>query len=107
MTFVPSHVQHSFSFMDRGVVFKIVARYLDAFSVKENIVSLNCVCACVCVIDSYSVLNCNVVCVRVQHLSRLKLDFIRIVCDHEHFVPLNLPFPKSSESVETVFMATT
>ena len=42
----------------------------------------------------------------VQHLSRLKLDFIRIVCDHEHFVPLNLPFPKSSESV-IISMATT
>ena len=32
-------LQRSFSFMDRGVVFKIVARYLEAFSVRENIVS--------------------------------------------------------------------
>ena len=36
-----SSLQYSFSFMDRGVVFKIVARYLEAFSVKENIVSLS------------------------------------------------------------------
>ena len=41
--------------MDRGVVFKIVARYLEAFSVREDVVSTRtegrgrvCVCVCVC-----------------------------------------------------------
>ena len=29
----------------------------------------------------------------LQQLSNFKLEFIRIVCDHEHFIPLNLPFP--------------
>lgn len=33
-------LQRTFSFMDRGVVFKIVARYLEAFSIKENYVSV-------------------------------------------------------------------
>ena len=46
--------QRLFSFMDRGVVFKIVARYLEAFSVKENLVrgggkGGEGVCVCVCV----------------------------------------------------------
>ena len=30
-------------------------------------------------------------------LSALKLEFLRIVCDHEHFIPLNLPFPVPRE----------
>ena len=28
--------QHAFNFMDRGVVFRLVARYMEAFSYKEN-----------------------------------------------------------------------
>ena len=58
-----------------------------------------CVCVCVCV---------NAVCVRrnlvtgsssLQGLSELKLEFLRIVSDHEHFVSLNLPFPIAREQL--------
>ena len=31
-------------------------------------------------------------------MSNMKLEFLRIVCDHEHFVALNLPFPIERES---------
>ena len=111
--------QQAFSFMDRGVVFKIVARYLEAFSnVKEANVSgqskclLMCVCMCVCVcvcererererergewmerVNPLAATFCL-----LQQLANIKLEFLKIICDHEHFIALNLPFPISSKS---------
>ncbi|KAL5475482.1 hypothetical protein EMCRGX_G025301 [Ephydatia muelleri] len=63
-------VKRAFSFMDRGVMFTIVAKYLKAFSVKET-----------------------------AQLAELKLGFLHVVCDHEHFIPLNLPFPNPAANV--------
>ena len=31
-----------------------------------------------------------------QALQELRLEFVRIVCEHEHYVPLNLPFLKQT-----------
>ncbi|CAI7991444.1 Dedicator of cytokinesis protein 11, partial [Geodia barretti] len=57
--------------MDRGVGFKLVAHYMESFSYRES-----------------------------PSLSDLKLEFLTIICEHEHFIPLNLPFPVSAAEME-------
>ncbi|XP_076063961.1 dedicator of cytokinesis isoform X2 [Oratosquilla oratoria] len=54
--------------MDRGFVFILIRNFCKQMCSKI-----------VCLPDATSLIN-------------LKLDFIRIVCSHEHFVTLNLPF---------------
>ncbi|XP_061192678.1 dedicator of cytokinesis protein 7-like isoform X2 [Saccostrea echinata] len=56
------------SFMDRGFVFNLIANYCGAIAEKIQTLS-----------DSTT-------------LMLLRLDFLRIVCSHEHYFPLNLPF---------------
>jgi len=56
------------SIMDRGYVLSLIKTYYKQMSAK--IASLP---------DAVSLIS-------------LKLDFLRIVCSHEHFIPLNLPF---------------
>ncbi|XP_021924154.1 dedicator of cytokinesis protein 6 isoform X3 [Zootermopsis nevadensis] len=56
------------SIMDRGYVFSLVKTYCKQMSAKISSLP-----------DAVS-------------LIALKLDFLRIVCSHEHFVALNLPF---------------
>ncbi|ELU18915.1 hypothetical protein CAPTEDRAFT_161690 [Capitella teleta] len=60
-----------FSLMDRGFVFQMIKHYCKAMSSKINSLA-----------DATSLIT-------------LKLDFLRIVCCHEHFVPLNLPLALS------------
>lgn len=50
--------------MDRGFVFNLIKNYFKDVNVSKN----------------------------NQDISHYKLDFLRIVCSHEHFVALNLPF---------------
>ncbi len=69
-----------------------------------------CVCACVCVGLCVGlcvwVCVCGSVCVRAclhnwmqmlffQMLCELKFEFIREVCNYEHYVPLSLPIPSA------------
>ncbi|XP_046985251.1 dedicator of cytokinesis protein 7 [Schistocerca americana] len=56
------------SIMDRGFVFTLIKNYCKQMSSKISSLS-----------DAACLIN-------------LKLDFLRIVCSHEHFVALNLPF---------------
>lgn len=56
-------IKHSFSFMDRGVVFRIIDKYLEYFDNND-----------------------------VELILEMKLEFLSKVCEHEHFIPLNLPF---------------
>ncbi|XP_062614003.1 dedicator of cytokinesis protein 7-like [Saccostrea cucullata] len=56
------------SFMDRGFVFNLIANYCGAIAEKIQTLS-----------DSTT-------------LMLHRLDFLRIVCSHEHYFPLNLPF---------------
>ncbi|XP_056020103.1 dedicator of cytokinesis protein 7-like isoform X2 [Ostrea edulis] len=56
------------SFMDRGFVFNLIANYCGAIAEKIQILSES------------------------TTLMLLRLDFLRIVCSHEHYFPLNLPF---------------
>ncbi|XP_070194616.1 dedicator of cytokinesis protein 7-like isoform X3 [Littorina saxatilis] len=56
------------SLMDRGFVFQLIKEYIKRMSLKICQMS-----------DATSLLL-------------LRLDFVRILCSHEHFFPLNLPF---------------
>jgi len=60
-------LQSCFGIMDRGVVFSIIQQYL------HNIQANN--------------LNFRI----------FRLNFVRIICEYEHFVPLSLPFVSGSE----------
>lgn len=53
-----------FSIMDRGFVFNLIKNYFKDVSMAKN----------------------------SQEINHYKLDFLRIICSHEHFVALNLPF---------------
>ncbi|XP_026681191.1 dedicator of cytokinesis protein 7 isoform X2 [Diaphorina citri] len=57
-----------FSFADRSFVFLLIKTYYKHVTAKISSLP-----------DSIA-------------LSNLKLEFLRVVCSHEHFVPLNLPF---------------
>ncbi|XP_059178065.1 dedicator of cytokinesis protein 7-like isoform X2 [Physella acuta] len=56
------------SLMDRGFVFQLIRHYCRTLSIKMKMLS-----------DTTS-------------LMLLRLDFLRIICSHEHFLPLNLAF---------------
>ncbi|XP_052217568.1 dedicator of cytokinesis protein 9-like isoform X3 [Dreissena polymorpha] len=55
-------VKMCFSLMDRGVVFQLISQHLATFTTVEH---------------------------RVLH--EYKFEFLRIVCSHEHYIPLSLP----------------
>ncbi|XP_067028614.1 dedicator of cytokinesis protein 7-like isoform X1 [Acropora muricata] len=55
-----------FSLIDRGFVFELVKQYCKEMLYQSTI---------------------------VPEASQLRLEFLRIVCSHEHYVTLNLPFP--------------
>ncbi|XP_058885990.1 dedicator of cytokinesis protein 9-like isoform X10 [Acipenser ruthenus] len=57
-------VKHCFTFMDRGFVFKQINNYISCFSPGEP-----------------------------KTLFEFKFEFLRVVCNHEHYIPLNLPMP--------------
>ncbi|XP_071850435.1 dedicator of cytokinesis protein 7-like isoform X2 [Apostichopus japonicus] len=67
-------IRDLFSLMDRGFVMNLVHRYCKQVSGK--IMALN---------DPTT-------------LALLKLDFLRIICSHEHYVTLNLPFKSTVAS---------
>ncbi|XP_059143598.1 dedicator of cytokinesis protein 9-like isoform X5 [Physella acuta] len=55
-------VKNCFTLMDRGYVFKLVAKYIENFNPGDS-----------------------------KYLQDIKFEFLRIVCSHEHFIPLSLP----------------
>uniref|UniRef100_A0A1X7U0L2 DOCKER domain-containing protein n=1 Tax=Amphimedon queenslandica TaxID=400682 RepID=A0A1X7U0L2_AMPQE len=60
---VAKFIKQCFSFIDRGLVFNFIDKSIE-------------------VLDSFD----------TQFVSELRLDFLSYVCEHEHFIPLNLPF---------------
>uniref|UniRef100_H2Y9C6 Dedicator of cytokinesis protein 9 n=1 Tax=Ciona savignyi TaxID=51511 RepID=H2Y9C6_CIOSA len=62
-------VKSCFTYLDRGFVFKLVKYYVEHFNPGDPKV-----------------------------LFELKFEFLRIVCYHEHYIPLNLPFACNSKS---------
>ncbi|XP_029369887.1 dedicator of cytokinesis protein 9-like isoform X2 [Echeneis naucrates] len=57
-------IKRCFTFMDRGFVFKQITNYMNCFVPGDP-----------------------------KTLYEFKFEFLRVVCSHEHYVPLNLPMP--------------
>ncbi|CAM5074492.1 unnamed protein product [Natator depressus] len=57
-------IKRCFSFMDRGFVFKQINNYISCFAPGDP-----------------------------KTLFEFKFEFLRVVCNHEHYIPLNLPMP--------------
>ncbi|XP_029460346.1 dedicator of cytokinesis protein 9 isoform X2 [Rhinatrema bivittatum] len=57
-------IKRCFTFMDRGFVFKQINNYISCFSPADP-----------------------------KALFEFKFEFLRVVCNHEHYIPLNLPMP--------------
>ncbi|KAG5833777.1 hypothetical protein ANANG_G00279480 [Anguilla anguilla] len=57
-------IKRCFTFMDRGFVFKQINNYANCFLPGDS-----------------------------KTLYELKFEFLRVVCNHEHYIPLNLPMP--------------
>ncbi|XP_036367208.1 dedicator of cytokinesis protein 9 isoform X3 [Octopus sinensis] len=55
-------IKHLFTLIDRGFVFRIISTYMENFSVRDTKV-----------------------------FQQMKFEFLRIVCSHEHYIPLCLP----------------
>ncbi|XP_076805731.1 dedicator of cytokinesis protein 9-like isoform X3 [Clavelina lepadiformis] len=62
-------VKNCFTYLDRGFVFKLINLYVDNFNPGDSKV-----------------------------LFEMKFEFLRVVCYHEHYIPLNLPFACSAKS---------
>uniref|UniRef100_A0A4X2M111 Dedicator of cytokinesis 9 n=1 Tax=Vombatus ursinus TaxID=29139 RepID=A0A4X2M111_VOMUR len=58
-------IKRCFTFMDRGFVFKQINNYISCFAPGDPKVTL----------------------------FEFKFEFLRVVCNHEHYIPLNLPMP--------------
>uniref|UniRef100_A0A8C1N156 Dedicator of cytokinesis 9 n=1 Tax=Cyprinus carpio TaxID=7962 RepID=A0A8C1N156_CYPCA len=57
-------IKHCFTFMDRGFIFKQINNYINCFMPGDT-----------------------------KTLYEFKFEFLKVVCNHEHYVPLNLPMP--------------
>ncbi|XP_031147539.1 dedicator of cytokinesis protein 9-like isoform X5 [Sander lucioperca] len=57
-------IKRCFTFMDRGFIFKQINNYMNCFTPGDP-----------------------------KTLYEFKFEFLRVVCNHEHYVPLNLPMP--------------
>nr|XP_020657235.1 dedicator of cytokinesis protein 9 isoform X5 [Pogona vitticeps] len=57
-------IKRCFTFMDRGFVFKQINNYITFFAPGDP-----------------------------KTLFEFKFEFLRVVCNHEHYIPLNLPMP--------------
>ncbi|XP_039649279.1 dedicator of cytokinesis protein 9 isoform X3 [Perca fluviatilis] len=57
-------IKRCFTFMDRGFIFKQINNYVNCFMPGDP-----------------------------KTLYEFKFEFLRVVCNHEHYVPLNLPMP--------------
>ncbi|KAM9486349.1 dedicator of cytokinesis protein 9 isoform 2-T2 [Clarias gariepinus] len=57
-------IKRCFTFMDRGFVFKQINNYINCFMPGD-----------------------------ARTLYEFKFEFLKVVCNHEHYIPLNLPMP--------------
>ncbi|MFT7818030.1 dedicator of cytokinesis protein 9-like isoform X3, partial [Arapaima gigas] len=57
-------IKRCFTFMDRGFVFKQINSYINCFGPADS-----------------------------KTLYEFKFEFLRVICNHEHYIPLNLPMP--------------
>ncbi|XP_036403695.1 dedicator of cytokinesis protein 11 [Megalops cyprinoides] len=66
-------IKRCFTFMNRGFAFSLVNDYMCGFSLKDPKV-----------------------------LTEMKFDFLMTVCNHEHYIPLNLPMPFGRTKLQRV-----
>uniref|UniRef100_A0A8C5HBS2 Dedicator of cytokinesis protein 10 n=1 Tax=Gouania willdenowi TaxID=441366 RepID=A0A8C5HBS2_GOUWI len=71
---VASFVKRCFTLMDRGFTFKLISNYINMITATDS-----------------------------KILCELKFDFLRDVCNHEHYIPLSLPLPSARISGEHLF----
>uniref|UniRef100_A0A665UL54 Dedicator of cytokinesis 10 n=1 Tax=Echeneis naucrates TaxID=173247 RepID=A0A665UL54_ECHNA len=67
---VACFVKRCFTLMDRGFTFKLISNYINMITATDSKV-----------------------------LSELKFEFLREVCNHEHYIPLSLPIPSARITV--------
>ncbi|XP_028834946.1 dedicator of cytokinesis protein 9-like isoform X4 [Denticeps clupeoides] len=65
-------VKRCFTFMDRGFIFKLINNYAHCFMPGDP-----------------------------KTLYEFKFEFLKVVCNHEHYVPLNLPMPFCKGRIQT------
>ncbi|XP_018588078.1 dedicator of cytokinesis protein 10 isoform X3 [Scleropages formosus] len=63
---IASFVKRCFTFMDRGFTFKLISNYINMITASDN-----------------------------KTLFEFKFEFLREVCNHEHYIPLSLPLPSA------------
>ncbi|XP_031429853.1 dedicator of cytokinesis protein 10 isoform X10 [Clupea harengus] len=63
---VAMFVKRCFTLMDRGFTFKLINNYVNNITASDN-----------------------------KTLCEFKFDFLREVCNHEHYIPLSLPIPSA------------
>ncbi|KAI1893735.1 hypothetical protein AGOR_G00126740 [Albula goreensis] len=63
---VAGFVKRCFTFMDRGFTFKLISNYINMITATDN-----------------------------KMLCEFKFEFLREVCNHEHYIPLSLPIPSA------------
>ncbi|KAG7471086.1 hypothetical protein MATL_G00120630 [Megalops atlanticus] len=63
---VACFVKRCFTFMDRGFTFKLISNYINMITAPDN-----------------------------KTLCEFKFEFLREVCNHEHYIPLSLPIPSA------------
>ncbi|XP_073701495.1 dedicator of cytokinesis protein 9 isoform X2 [Garra rufa] len=64
-------IKRCFTFMDRGFVFKQINNYINCFMPGD-----------------------------AKTLYEFKFEFLKVVCNHEHYVPLNLPMPFGKSRIQ-------
>ncbi|XP_035010068.1 dedicator of cytokinesis protein 10 isoform X4 [Hippoglossus stenolepis] len=67
---VAAFVKRCFTLMDRGFTFKLISNYVNMITATDSKV-----------------------------LCELKFEFLRDVCNHEHYIPLSLPLPSARIAV--------
>uniref|UniRef100_A0A8C1UJY5 Dedicator of cytokinesis 10 n=1 Tax=Cyprinus carpio TaxID=7962 RepID=A0A8C1UJY5_CYPCA len=68
---IAAFVKRCFTFMDRGFTFKLISNYINMITASDN-----------------------------KMLCELKFEFIRELCNYEHYVPLSLPVPSARITVQ-------
>ncbi|KAG7268881.1 hypothetical protein CRUP_032988, partial [Coryphaenoides rupestris] len=67
---VAAFVKRCFTLMDRGFTFKLISNYVNMITATDS-----------------------------KMLCELKFEFLREVCNHEHYIPLSLPLPSARITV--------
>ncbi|XP_063793575.1 dedicator of cytokinesis protein 11 isoform X2 [Pseudophryne corroboree] len=68
-----SFIKRCLTLMDRGFVFNLINDYMSGFSLKDP-----------------------------KILNEYKFEFLQTICNHEHFIPLNLPMPFAKPKLQRV-----